>query len=163
LTVTNSGQAPTDGSTVTVSDTLPAKLTPTVATGSGWGGGVGTCSISGQSVTCIRSDALNAGGSYPPITITVNLASDEPLPVTDTETSTVTPTAAAGSGWGGGSSANTCGISGQTVTCTRSDVLNAGGSYPAITITVSIAIDAPASVTNTATVSGGGDASPGND
>lgn len=48
-----------------------------------------------------------------------------------------------------------------TLNCTRSDAL-AAGSYPQITLTVDVACNAPASVTNTATVSGGGDASPGN-
>jgi uncharacterized repeat protein (TIGR01451 family) len=46
--------------------------------------------------------------------------------------------------------------SGQTVTATRSDVLAPGSSYPALTLTVSVASDAPASVTNTATVTAGG-------
>src|SRR5438874_456804 len=42
-----------------------------------------------------------------------------------------------------------------TLTCTRSDALAAGLSYPAITLTVTVANNASASVTNTATVSGG--------
>jgi uncharacterized repeat protein (TIGR01451 family) len=46
--------------------------------------------------------------------------------------------------------------SGQTVTATRSDALAGGASYPALTITVDIAADAPAQVTNTASVFGGG-------
>ena len=40
----------------------------------------------------------------------------------------------------------------------RSDALAAGASYPAITHTVTVASKAPASVTNTATVVGGGEA-----
>jgi uncharacterized protein (TIGR03437 family) len=43
-----------------------------------------------------------------------------------------------------------------TNTCRRSDPLSPGASYPPITVTVSVAADAPASVTNTVTVSGGG-------
>ena len=50
-----------------------------------------------------------------------------------------------------------------TLTATRSDALAAGGSYPAITLTVNVAANAPASVTNTATVSGGGEVNTGND
>jgi hypothetical protein len=42
-------------------------------------------------------------------------------------------------------------------TCTRSDALAANSSYPAITVMVNVAANAPASVTNTATVMGGGD------
>ena len=41
-------------------------------------------------------------------------------------------------------------------TCTRSDVLNPGSSYPAITVTVSVAADAPSQVTGQVAVSGGG-------
>jgi hypothetical protein len=41
-------------------------------------------------------------------------------------------------------------------TCTRGDVLGSGASYPSITVTVSAASNAPSSVTNMATASGGG-------
>lgn len=68
IAVTNGGSGPTTGA-VTVTDTLPAGLTPTAASGSGW-----TCNISGQTATCSRSNALAAGQSHPPITITVNVA-----------------------------------------------------------------------------------------
>jgi len=47
----------------------------------------------------------------------------------------------------------TCTLS--TRTCTRSDTLAAGSSYPAITLTVNVASNAPSQVTNSATVSGG--------
>jgi uncharacterized repeat protein (TIGR01451 family) len=46
--------------------------------------------------------------------------------------------------------------SGQSVTATRNDVLAGGSSYPVLTLTVSVADNAPPSLTNTATVSGGG-------
>src|SRR5262249_46876836 len=64
----------------------------------------------------------------------------------------MTPTGATGSGW-------SCTIQGQTVTCRRSDILQTGTSAPPIAITVN-ALRA-ATVTNVATVSGGGDQSPG--
>jgi len=54
-------------------------------------------------------------------------------------------------------------VSGQTVTATRSDVLAPDSSYPALTITVSVASNASGALSNTASVSGGGDVSPGND
>jgi uncharacterized repeat protein (TIGR01451 family) len=44
-----------------------------------------------------------------------------------------------------------------TLTCTRSDVLPAGHSYPPITLKVDVSCNARARVTNTATVTGGGD------
>jgi uncharacterized repeat protein (TIGR01451 family) len=75
--------------------------------------------------------------------------------VTDTVPAGLTPTAAGGTGW-------TCGIAGQTVTCSRGDALAAGASHPSLTLTVNVSASAPASVTNSATVSGGGDITPAN-
>ena len=56
-----------------------------------------------------------------------------------------------------GMSGNNWSCSGNT--CTRSDALNASNTYDSITVTVSVAANAPSSLTNQATVSGGG--SPG--
>jgi uncharacterized repeat protein (TIGR01451 family) len=225
ITVSNIGGAPTDGSTVTVTDTLPAGLLPTAADSgavNGW-----TLSTSGQTVTATRSDPLAAGGAYPPLNITVavaidvspvvtntatvagggevNTANDSATDVTattavpdltiskthtgtfrqgdaaDTYTITVSnggsaaaagvvtvtdvlpaglsPTAADGgtvNGW-------TFSTSGQSVTATRSDPLAAGAAYPPITLTVAVSPTAPASVTNTATVGGGGEVQTAND
>jgi hypothetical protein len=44
-------------------------------------------------------------------------------------------------------------------TCTRTDALNGGSSYPVITVMVNVAANAPASLTNSVTVSGGGSVS----
>ena len=74
--------------------------------------------------------------------------------VTDTLPTGLTATAISGTGW-------TCTLA--TLTCTRSDALAAAASYPAITLTVNVASNAPASVTNTATVSGGGETNTSND
>ena len=46
---------------------------------------------------------------------------------------------------------------------TRSDALAASSSYPAITLNVNVSTTAPSSVTNTATVSGGGETNTTND
>lgn len=46
---------------------------------------------------------------------------------------------------------------------TRADPLPAGASYPVLTITVRVAVDAPASVVNLARVLGGGESNTGND
>src|SRR5258706_282463 len=80
----------------------------------------------------------NSGGGPTSGTVTVS----------DTLPSGLTATAIGGTGW-------TC--SQPAGACTRSDVLAAGASYPLITLTVSVASNAPASVTNTATVAGGGE------
>ena len=79
VTATNSGNVPTSG-TVTVTDTLPAGLTPTGAAGAGW-----TCPAPvGQTVTCTRSDVLAGATSYPPITVTVTVLQGAASPVTNT-------------------------------------------------------------------------------
>jgi uncharacterized repeat protein (TIGR01451 family) len=44
-------------------------------TGSGW-----TCGVTSGAPSCSRSDSLAAGSSYPPVTITVNIASNTPSP-----------------------------------------------------------------------------------
>ena len=68
LTVTNESAKPTDGSPVTVSDPIPPGLTATAASGAGW-----TCTVA-ATVGCTRTDVLAPGRTYPPITITVDVA-----------------------------------------------------------------------------------------
>ena len=72
ITARNIGAAPTTG-TVTVVDNFPPDLIPTAAAGTGW-----TCNISTNTATCTRSDALAPAASYPPITLTVNVAPTAP-------------------------------------------------------------------------------------
>ena len=83
LTVSNFGALNTSG-TVTVVDTIPTGLTATAASGTGW-----TCTLNqptlGQ-VQCTRSDALAFGSSYPPINLTVNVATTAPISVTNSAT-----------------------------------------------------------------------------
>jgi peptidoglycan/xylan/chitin deacetylase (PgdA/CDA1 family) len=90
LTVANAGPDATDGSTVTVNDTLPAGLGaltnnpgagagPTAASGPGW-----TC----IGTRCTRSDVLAPGAAYPPITVTVSVASSAAATVTNTASAT---------------------------------------------------------------------------
>jgi hypothetical protein len=89
LTVVNRGDRASEGP-VTVTDTLPVGLSPLVnnpgfdagpvaASGDGWG-----CA----GTTCSRSDPLGPGAAYPPITITVRVASTAPAQVTNTATVT---------------------------------------------------------------------------
>ncbi len=92
----------------------------------------------------------SSGGSY---SITVsNLfgPTTGPVVVSDTLSAGVAATAISGSGW-------TCTLT--PLSCTRSDSLGAGASYPSIVITVSVANNVPGTLTNTAKVSGGGDVS----
>ena len=83
-------------------------------------------------------------------TLTVtNAASAGPtsgtVTLTDILPSWLTVASIGGTGWG---------CSGTT--CTRSDVLSGGSSYPALAVTVNVAANAPSQVTNQATVIGGG-------
>ncbi|AXE76052.1 hypothetical protein C5746_02675 [Streptomyces atratus] len=81
ITVGNTGPGPTNGSTVTVHDTLPTGLTATRLTGTGW-----NCTRS--TLTCTRSDVLAAGNSYPPITLRVHVSCTAPSQRTNTVTAT---------------------------------------------------------------------------
>ena len=214
ITVRNVGGAPSAG-TVTMTDTLPAGLTATAIAGTGWACVLGT-------LTCTRSDALAAGASYPPVTLTVDVALTAPasvtnvanvggggdtnpannqssvttplapipdltvvktangaffagqrgasytlvvsnvgtvpssgtVAVTDTLPPSLTATALSGTGWA-------CVLA--TLTCTRSDALAAGSSWPQVVLTVDVSPAAPPTIVNLATVSGGGDLNPSND
>ncbi|MFF4730341.1 hypothetical protein ACFY3M_34445, partial [Streptomyces mirabilis] len=81
LTVGNDGIDATDGTTVTVTDTLPAGLTATSLSGTGW-----TCTLA--TLTCTRSDVLPSGSSYPPITLKVDVSCKAPSTVTNTASAT---------------------------------------------------------------------------
>ena len=214
ITATNVGSGPSI-STVTVTDALPTGLTATGLTGTGW-----SCTLA--TLSCVRSDALASGASYPTITLTVNVASNAAASLTnvatvsgggetytgndsasdvtsvnqlpdltitkshagnftqgqtgatytitvsnsgsgatsstvtasDTVPTGLTATAIGGTGW-------SCILA--TATCTRSDVLNASANFPAITLTVNVASNAAGSLTNTVTVSGGGEINTSND
>jgi uncharacterized repeat protein (TIGR01451 family) len=94
--------------------------------------------VLGQAGAVYTITALNSGATSTSGTVTV----------VDTLPAGLTATAMAGTGWS---------CTASTVTCTRSDVLAASSSYPAITLTVNVGANAGASVTNIATVSGGGE------
>ncbi|WP_406426695.1 YncE family protein [Streptomyces sp. NBC_01589] len=81
ITVTNNGTGPTDGTTVTVTDILPTRLTAASLSGTGW-----TCTLA--TLTCTRSNTLAPGGSYPTITLTVKASCTTPKHVTNTATIT---------------------------------------------------------------------------
>ena len=100
--------------------------------------------VQGQTGATYTITATNSGAATTSGTVTV----------TDTLPAGLTATTMGGTNW-------SCTLS--TLTCTRTDVLAAGASYPAITLTVNVAGNAPASVTNTATISGGGEANVSND
>lgn len=98
--------------------------------------------VRGQSATFTLT-VTNVGGT----------ASSGLVTVVDTLPAGLTATAIAGSGW-------TCDL--PSLTCTRSDSLAPATPYPPIVVTVTVSLTAASSVTNSATVSGGGDTSPPN-
>src|SRR5205814_449488 len=211
ITVSNIGGGPSTGQ-ISVTDSLPADLSATGLSGTGW-----ICDV--PTLTCSRSDSLAASASYPSITLTVNVAANAAASVTNTATVSgggdvnaanntasdpTTVTAApqppdlsitkthvgnfsqgqvgatytvtvtnSGTGLTSGvvtvvdtlpAGLTATGLSGSswscdvpTLTCTRSDALAASASFPSITLTVNVAANAAGSVTNIATVSGGGD------
>jgi uncharacterized repeat protein (TIGR01451 family) len=89
-----------------------------------------------------------------------NVSPDGPtsgaVTVNDTLPVGLTPISASGTGW-------SCSIVSQTVSCVDSNVLAAGAAYPSITITANVLQTAPATVTNIATVAGGGEVNLSND
>ncbi len=98
----------------------------------------------GQTVGAAYTITVTNSGTAPTAgTVTVN----------DSVPAGLAATAISGTGW-------TC----PTLTsCNRIDILANGSSYPPITLTVSVAINAPASVINSVTVSGGGETNIAND
>jgi choice-of-anchor C domain-containing protein len=104
-------------------------------------------------LTIAKSHSGNFSHGQVGATYTLTLANNGAGPtvgtvtVTDTLPVGLTATALNGGGW-------SCVLA--TLTCTRTDALGAGLSYPAITLTVTVSNSAPASVINTAVASGGG-------
>ncbi len=101
-------------------------------------------------ITSAHTDPFTQGQSNATYTLTVaNAANAGPtggtVTVMETPGSGLIPVGLSGSGW-------TC----TGTSCTRSDSLPTGAAYPPITVTANVAINAPASTANAATVSGGG-------
>ena len=106
------------------------------------------------SITKSHTDDFTQGQSGAAYSVTVSNAASagptsETVTVTENVPSGLTLVSMSGTGW-------TCPSGGNT--CTRSDPLAAGASYLPITVTVNVASNAPASVTNQVTVTGGGSA-----
>ncbi len=107
------------------------------------------------SITKTHSGNFYRGQTNATYTVTVSNPGNAPTSGTVTVSDTVpvglSIVSMSGTGW-------TCPAPGST--CTRSDALAAGSSYPDITITVNVAPDAPLpTLTNQVTASGGGSAS----
>ena len=159
------GEEPPITVVVSVAPNAPASVTQSVTvSGGGSQGGSSTVAAATtvQQAADLTAASSHAGsfaqggdGSY---TLTVANADGPNSPTTggpsyglvslaDSLPWGLTATTMSGPGW-------TCVLS--AVTCYRSDALAAGQSYPRVTLAVHAAADAPASVTNSVTVSGGG-------
>jgi uncharacterized repeat protein (TIGR01451 family) len=113
ITAGNVGSGPTTG-LVTVSDSLPAGVTPISMSGSGW-----TCSLPDRA--CTRSDSLAAGATYPPVFLAVLVVGN--LTGTIEDMATVS----------GGGEINTANDSaGVTITVLSASVTLASSPNPAI-------------------------------
>ena len=138
-TVSGGGQSNTSNDTASDPTTVVSLLVPDIT------------------ITKIHSGNFTQGQVGAVYTITVSNSGAGPsvgvVTATDTLPSGLTATAISGSGW-----ACTSG----SLTCSRADALPAGSSYPAITLVVTVATNAPSSVTNTAAVAGGGEANTSN-
>jgi large repetitive protein len=125
-----------DGSSVTIGAIAPDLTITKTHTGNFTRGQTGVYSITVKNI--------GAGASVAPVNMI------------DTLPTGLIPTAASGSGWN-------CSITSQVVNCSRSDVLNTNDSYAPILITVDVSQTAGSSLTNTASVSGGGQVNTTND
>ncbi|MGD0567241.1 MAG: C25 family cysteine peptidase [Candidatus Sulfotelmatobacter sp.] len=99
---------------------------------------------------------LTASYTIPVSNVSPYGSSNATVIVNDTLPIGLTPTTASGTGW-------SCSIVSQTVSCTDSTALAAGGTYPSITVTANVLQTAPSTVTNTAVVGGGGELNLAND
>jgi hypothetical protein len=159
--------APNSSCTISVNVTATAAGNQVNTTGNvsatiGGTGNAATASINvlAPDLTIAKSHSGNfypglAGAAY---TLTISNVGAGPttgtITVTDTLPTGLSATAIGGTGW-------SCTI--VTISCVRSDILTASAGFPAITVSVNVAANAPSSVTNTATVSGGGEINFAND
>ena len=170
ISLTGGTVATSSNCAVTVNVTAAAagsyvNTTGSVSSTNGGTGNTATATLTVQpadlTITKVANGAFSRGQTGATYTITVNNIGAGPtsgtVTVVDTLPAvvhTIVPTALSGTGW-------TCTLG--TLTCTRSDALASGASYPAITLTVDIPINIKNTFTNTVTVSGGGETNTGND
>lgn len=127
LTVRNAGNQSTSG-TVTLTDQLPAGLTATAIAGAGWSCRLGT-------LRCTRSNALAPGSAYPPVTVTVDVATAAAGQVTNVAT-------VAGGGEPPGAAANDT-VSDPTTIAEPSNVFSLGKAKSRRGGRVNLAVEVP--------------------
>ena len=128
VTVSNGMGAGATNGTVTVTETLPPGLTLVSMAGTGW-----TCGAN----NCTRSDALNGGSSYVPITVAVNVVGNASSPQANQVTVSGGGSAAAGAsdsttiiqGSGNGNGGTPSMLFVPVVPCRVADTRNANGAF----------------------------------
>jgi uncharacterized repeat protein (TIGR01451 family) len=132
-------------------------LAVTSASNSSVGILLNTCPAPDLTVAKSHSGNFTQGQTGAAYTITVNNigtgATNGTVTLVDTLPSGLVATAIGGTGW-------SCTLS--SLTCTRSDALAAGSSYPSITLTVNVRSNSPNPQNNIAAVSGGNELNTGN-
>lgn len=137
--------------TVTATDTVTAALTAQASVN------VTLRPVADLTIALTHSGSFTRGqtGTYLiDVTNSGTAATTGAITVTDTLPSGLSLTALSGAGW-------TCDVG--TASCSRSDTLAIGATAPQLTAEVAIATNAPSSVTNVATVAGGGETNTAND
>ena len=149
--------APSSGSVI-VSTSI---ATTTVESNSGNNTATGTTTVivPDLTLTKVHNGSFAQGQQSASYTLTAhnigNVATFGAITVIDTLPTGLTYATAVGSGW-------SCQAVSQMVTCTSSDAITAVGAGTPITLFVNVAQIASLSVTNTATISGGGETNTGN-
>jgi hypothetical protein len=143
----------------------PLSVNGTLSSADSWGAAVaafraaaaGPLPPADLTIVSSHSGAFSAGQIGATYTLRVTNSGAGPttgtVTVTDVLPPAMTATAITGASW-------TC--TQPAGPCSRSDTLSSGASYPALTMTINVAANAPPSVTNGASVSGGGDANTAN-
>jgi uncharacterized repeat protein (TIGR01451 family) len=145
----------TSGTSASSCGTYSNTATATALSSSFQAGATTTVQCPSLSISKTHTGNFVQGQNGATYTVTVsNAANAAPtngtVTVTDSVPSGLTLVSMAGTGWTcPGTAANNC---------TRSGVLAAGASYPAITVTVNVAANAGTALSNLASVSGGGSA-----
>jgi hypothetical protein len=126
--VSNSAGGAATNSAVTVTETVPTGMTLVSMAGAGW-----TCTTL---PTCTRSDALAGGGSYPAITVRVNVAANAGTPLSNQVS--VSGGGAASASGSDPTTVDVIFVSGSNSTVTASSVSPAADGATTATITVTL-------------------------
>jgi uncharacterized repeat protein (TIGR01451 family) len=150
---------------ISVTGSAPGSYTDATGNVSSTNGGTGnsatdSMTVSAPDLVISKSHAGNfsqgqTGVAYViAVTNTGSAPTSGTVTVTDALPAGMTATGIAGTGW-------TCTLG--LLTCTRADALSVATAYPSLTLTANVSASAPGSLTNSVSVSGGGEFNTAND